>query len=110
MAPASETVSNQPTVDFAWQVIEPPLAAEQCAELVFWDPANPADQRSPVGAGKEDQKRVAFDFLTASADPLLRSLAQSRRAFEWGVRIVSCAEPQSVLRAAEEVRVYTYQP
>lgn len=108
--PATDTAAGEHKVTFAWQVVAQPLAPDQCTELIFWDPDNSTDQRSPVGTGKEAQKRVAFDLLATGADPLLRTLTQARRTFHWGVRIVSCADPQVVLRDVEEVRAYTYQP
>jgi hypothetical protein len=85
-----------------------PLASDHCFELVFWDPANPEDRRSPVGAGKNESGRVDFTVLADSQDPLLSRLARAGQAFRWGVRLVLCASPRTVVRGVEEERVYTY--
>ncbi|MCX6043503.1 MAG: protein kinase [Chloroflexi bacterium] len=108
LAPASAAHSAESKVLFTWQLTDQPLEPDHCFELVFWDPSNATDQRSPVGAGKATQRRVDFNLLTSNSDRLLRTLAQSRQNFNWGVRIVSCAKPANILKAVEEVRGYRY--
>ncbi len=108
LAPAPAAHSAEAKIAFTWQLVDQPLALDQCFELVFWDPSNTADQRSPVGAGKATQGRVDFNLLVSNNDRLLRTLAQSRQNFNWGVRIVSCAKPANILKTAEEVRTYRY--
>ncbi len=108
LAPATGERSGEPKVTFSWQISSQPLAADQCFELVFWDPAQPADQRSPVGAGKVTTGRVDFRLLANSSDSLLHRLAQAKQPFHWGVRIISCAHPANILKQVEQVRVYTY--
>src|SRR5205085_528681 len=49
--PARVIRSGATKVAFVWKLIDQPLAADQCFELVFWDPSNATDKRSPVGAG-----------------------------------------------------------
>jgi hypothetical protein len=109
LAPESGVHSDQGKVEFVWQSGSQSLAADHCFELVFWDPAKPADKRSPVGAGRATTQRVDFTALFNSSDPLLRSLIQSHQEFHWGVRIVSCAAPRTVLQEVQQVRVYSYQ-
>lgn len=109
-APAANTVSAQERVDFRWASSGAPLARERCYELVFWDPANPQDKRSPTGAGRATQGTVNFSKLRASADPLLRALAHNPQGFAWGVRLVACSAARNVLQDAGEVRHFTYKP
>lgn len=108
LSPATGERSSEPKVTFNWQSSGQPLAADQCFELVFWDPAQSADQRSPVGAGKVTTGRVDFRLLANSSDSLLHRLAQAKQPFHWGVRIISCAHPANILKQVEQVRVYTY--
>jgi hypothetical protein len=100
--------SSQTKVEFQWQMTQQPLAGDHCFELVFWDPANPADKRSPVGAGKNTTGRVDFGLLAASQDPLLSKLARTAQEFRWGVRLVLCDSPRTAVRDVEEERVYKY--
>lgn len=109
LLPATETSSSQPRVEFSWQISGQALAADHCFELVFWDPQKSADKRSPVGAGKSTRTSVNFAVLANSSDPLLSNLAQSKRPFHWGVRLVSCASPQQIIRDVAEARAYTYE-
>lgn len=109
LAPAAGTSSSQSRVEFSWQISGQPLAPDHCFELVFWDPQKSTDKRSPVGAGKATRTSVNFVVLASNSDPLLHSLAQSGRPFHWGVRLVSCASPQQVIRDVEEARAYTYE-
>ena len=108
LAPDAGASAGVAKVTFSWALTAQPLATEPCFELVFWDPSNVADKRSPVGAGKALEGRVDFTLLATNADPLLRKVAQSRQKFNWGVRLVSCAKPATILKEVEEVRVYTY--
>jgi hypothetical protein len=108
LAPEPGTRSDQGKVEFSWQSGRP-LANDHCYELVFWDPHKPTDKRSPVGAGKATRGRVDFTLLFNSSDPLLRALAQSSRDFNWGVRIVACATPRTVLQDVQQVRTYSYK-
>jgi hypothetical protein len=109
LAPESGAHSSQSKVEFTWQSIDQPLAADHCFELVFWNSKRENDKRSPVGASKALSGRVDFALLTLSSDSLLSRLAQSRQAMNWGVRIVSCADPRTILQDVQEVRVYTYE-
>ncbi|MEZ4861394.1 MAG: protein kinase [Caldilineaceae bacterium] len=109
IAPEADIVAGQARVEFAWEIEGAPLAPDQCFELVFWDPAKRQDQRSPVGAGRAQARHVNFAALAEASDPLLRSLMRSSQGFQWGVRIVECAAPATILRAVEEERHYTYQ-
>jgi hypothetical protein len=109
LAPESGTRSDQGKVEFSWQIGAQPLADDHCFELVFWSPDKPADKRSPVGSGKATRRRVDFTLLFNSSDPLLRALTQSDRDFNWGVRIVSCASPRTVLQDVQQVRIYSYR-
>jgi hypothetical protein len=106
--PARSIRSGATKVAFVWKLIDQPLTADTCFELVFWDPSNALDKRSPVGAGKATQGRVDFHLLSSNDDPLLRKLVQTRQKFNWGVRIVSCAKPAIIVKEVEEVRAYTY--
>lgn len=108
LAPETGTRSDHGKVEFSWRAGVPP-ADEHCYELVFWNPNNPADKRSPTGAGKATRRRVDFTLLFNSSDPLLRSLAQSDRDFNWGVRIVACSAPRTVLQDVKQVRSYSYK-
>ena len=109
LAPESGTRSAQGKVEFAWHTGAQPPANDHCFELVFWNPDKPADKRSPVGAGKATRRRVDFTLLFNSSDPLLRALTQSDRDFNWGVRIVSCAAPRTVLQDVQQARTYSYK-
>jgi hypothetical protein len=109
LSPIAGASSSQPRIEFSWQISGQPLADDHCFELVFWDLQKSADKRSPVGAGKATRAGVNFTVLASSSDPLLHNLAQSRQPFHWGVRLVSCATPQQVLRDVEEARAYTYE-
>ncbi len=109
LAPESGTVSDQGKVEFSWQAGAAAPAADHCFELVFWDPHNPADKRSPTGAGKSQRQRVDFTLLFNSSDPLLRALTQSEEEFNWGVRIVACSAPRTVLQDVQQVRIYSYK-
>jgi hypothetical protein len=109
LAPESGTRSDQGKVEFSWQTGAQPPANDHCFELVFWNPDKPADKRSPVGAGKSTRQRVDFALLFSSSDPLLRVLTQSDRDFNWGVRIVSCAAPRTVLQDVQQARTYSYK-
>lgn len=97
-------------VEFAWEATGAPLASDQCYELVFWDPAQSRDKRSPIGAGRATKGLVNFHKLSNSADPLLQALARSSQGFAWGVRFVSCTSPETVLQDVNAIRHYTYQP
>jgi hypothetical protein len=109
LAPESGTVSDQGKVEFSWQAGSGAPADDHCFELVFWDPHNPADKRSPTGAGKSVRQRVDFALLFNSSDPLLRALTQSEEEFNWGVRIVACSAPRTVLQDVQQVRTYSYK-
>ena len=109
LAPESGTVSDQGKVEFSWQAGAQAPAADHCFELVFWDPHNPADKRSPTGAGKSQRQRVDFTLLFNSSDPLLRALTQSEEEFNWGVRLVACSAPRTVLQDVQQVRNYRYK-
>lgn len=108
-APAGNSISAQERVEFVWES-HASLAAEQCYELVFWDPAQGQDQRSPSGAGRATRATVNMRKLLDSPDPLLRTLARSKSGFDWGVRLVNCADPQTVVQAVTEVRHFIYRP
>lgn len=108
--PAPNVVAAQERVEFAWEATGATPATDHCYELVFWDPAKARDKRSPTGAGRAASGVVNFSKLRESADPLLRSLAHSPRGFDWGVRFVSCASPQTILQEVGDTRHYTYQP
>lgn len=108
--PATKLAAPQERVEFAWTATGAPLAADHCYELVFWDPAKARDKRSPIGAGRATSGIVNFSKLRESADPLLRTLAASPQGFDWGVRLVSCASPQTILQDVGETHHYTYQP
>ncbi|MFN8466657.1 MAG: protein kinase [Caldilineaceae bacterium] len=109
VAPESGTVSDQGKVEFSWQAGASALAADHCFELVFWDPKNGADKRSPTGASRSQRQRVDFTLLFNSSDPLLRALTQSEEEFNWGVRIVACSAPRTVLQDVQQVRIYSYK-
>ena len=109
LAPESGTRSAQGKVEFSWRTGAQPPPNDHCFELVFWNPDKPADKRSPVGAGKATRQRVDFTLLFNSSDPLLRALTQSDRDFNWGVRIVSCAAPRTVLQDVQQTRTYSYK-
>lgn len=109
LAPESVTRSDQAKVEFSWQIGAQPLAEDHCFELVFWNPDKPADKRSPTGAGKSMRHRVDFTLLFNSSDPLLRALMQSEEDFNWGVRIVACSAPRTVLQDVQQVRTYSYK-
>ena len=108
--PPAGLVSAQERVEFAWQIAGATLAADACYELVFWDPNKASDKRSPIGAGRTAQGTVTFGKLRESPDPLLRRLARSPHGLDWGVRFVSCTDPQTILQDVSETRHYTYQP
>lgn len=110
LAPAAAEVSSTPRVAFTWETVGAAATAEQCFELVFWDGQNPSDKRSPVGASPERQRTVNFAALCDSRDPLLQRLARSADGFDWGVRIVDCANPHTILQDASDSRHYTYRP
>jgi serine/threonine protein kinase len=109
LAPEPGTVSDQGKVEFSWQAGASAPAVDHCFELVFWDPDNPADKRSPTGASKSLRQRVDFTLLFNSSDPLLRALTQSEEEFNWGVRIVACSAPRTVLQDVQQVRNYSYK-
>jgi serine/threonine protein kinase len=109
IAPPADTVSNADRVTFRW-VNNAPLPETQCYELVFWDPTNSSDQRSPVGAGRDTQRTVNLRALLDSTDPLLRRLAGSNASFAWGVRVVDCAAPRTIIQGTGAVRQYHFQP
>lgn len=108
LAPESGVRAGVAKVMFTWKLSVQPRLADQCFELVFWEPSNAADKRSPVGASKATESRVDFSLLAGNEDTLLRKVAQSKQPFNWGVRLVSCTNPKKILKEAEEVRVYTY--
>ncbi len=110
LRPADNEVSSTPRVAFMWESADQPLRATQCFELVFWAEQNPQDQRSPVGASRASQHTVNFATLLDSSDPLLRQLARSVEGFLWGVRVVDCANPRTVVQDSSDSRHYTYQP
>lgn len=109
LVPESRTRSDQGKVEFSWQIGAQPLAEDHCFELVFWNPNRPGDKRSPTGAGKPMRRRVDFTLLYHSSDPLLRALTQSQEDFNWGVRIVACSAPRTVLQDVQQVRIYSYK-
>ncbi len=108
LAPATETVSSQTSVDFVWSLNSQSLRADDCFALVFWDPSQTAIKMAPRGVSKATRVKVDFEALFDGPDVSFRQLLQSSQRFNWGVRIVSCASPTKILREAEEVRVYTY--
>lgn len=109
-APPSGVVAAQERVEFSWEITGSALAPDHCYELVFWDPAKEGDKRSPIGASRTASGTVNFNKLRESPDPLLRRLAQSPQGFAWGVRLVSCTSPTTVLQDVNEGHHYTYQP
>ncbi len=109
-APPADVVSAQDRVEFSWQLAGATLAPDHCYELVFWDPQKASDKRSPIGAGRTAKGVVTFSKLRESSDPLLRTLARRPNGFDWGVRFVACADPQTILQDVSETRHYTYQP
>jgi hypothetical protein len=108
--PAAGVIAGQARVEFAWEPVGAALAPDHCYELVFWDPARNHDKRSPIGAGKTPNGTVNFSKLRESPDPLLRTLAGTPKGFDWGVRLVSCASPKTILQDSSEARHYTYHP
>lgn len=110
ITPPSGVVSAQERVAFVWEITGAALAPDHCYELVFWDPAKVRDKRSPIGAGRTATGTVNFAKLRDSADSLLPTLARSQAGFDWGVRLVSCTSPQTILQDISEARHYTYQP
>lgn len=108
--PVANHVAAQERVEFSWAASGALPTADHCYELVFWDPAKVRDKRSPIGAGRTTSGTVNFDKLRESPDPLLRTLARSTQGFDWGVRLVSCASPNTILQDVGEVRHYTYRP
>lgn len=110
IAPQPGVAAAQERVEFVWETTGTALAPDQCYELVFWDPAKERDKRSPIGASQSPSGMVNFNKLRESPDSLLRTLARSPQGFAWGVRLVSCTSPETVLQNVSEVRHYTYQP
>lgn len=108
--PAANHVAAQERVEFSWAATGALPTADHCYELVFWDPAKVRDKRSPIGAGRTTSGTVNFNKLRESPDPLLHTLAHSPQGFDWGVRLVSCALPNTILQDVDEVRHYTYRP
>ncbi|MEZ4734132.1 MAG: protein kinase [Caldilineaceae bacterium] len=110
LAPQPDVASDQERVEFTWATTGTTLPPNHCYELVFWDPAKTHDKRSPIGASRTAKGIVNLNKLRESPDPLLRALARDPQGFAWGVRTVSCANPQTVLQDVSEARHYTYQP
>lgn len=110
LSPPHDALSSEDRVDFVWESVGAAPSASHCFELVFWDPQKSNDKRSPVGAGRESRRTVNLRTLADGAEPLLRNLARSDRGFAWGVRLVNCAAPRTVLQDVEEIRLYRYQP
>ena len=108
LAPATEIVSSQTSVDFVWTLNRQSLRADDCFALVFWDPSQAMIKMAPRGVSKATRVKVDFEALLDGPDASFRQLLQSSQRFNWGVRIVSCASPTKILSEAEEVRVYTY--
>jgi serine/threonine protein kinase len=110
LAPAPDEVSGTDRVTFAWESVGRVPTAAQCYELVFWDPQNRADKRSPIGAGRESRRTVNLRALADGTEPFLRTWVRSSNGFAWGVRLVDCAAPRTILQDVDEERYYRYQP
>lgn len=110
IAPPANTISAQEQVEFAWESLDSRLSAAHCYELVFWDPINTQDKRAPLGPSHTPKAVVPLDTEHASPDSLLRAVVRNPQGFDWGVRIVNCATPQTILQDLKETRHYTYQP
>ena len=48
--------------------------------------------------------------LADGTEPLLRRWVRLPDGFVWGVRIVDCATPRTILQDVREERHYRYQP
>lgn len=110
LSPTADSASAAERVTFAWESVGAAPTVSQCYELVFWDPQNSADKRSPVGAGRESQHTVNLRALADGTEPLLRQWIRRPDGFAWGVRIVACATPRTILQDVGEERRYRYQP
>jgi serine/threonine protein kinase len=110
LSPPANTLSAQEQVEFAWESLDSRLSAAHCYELVFWDPTKAQDKRAPLGPSHTPKALVPLNTDRASPDPLLRAMVRNPQGFDWGVRIVNCATPQTILQDVKETRHYTYQP
>lgn len=108
LEPLAGVVSNHEVVDFVWALREGTLAPNYCFEPLFWAPGSEAVPYAPVGVIRDNSVRVSFDSSADGNNSDLLALLTSDAGFHWGVRLVLCASPSTVLQDVEESHTYTY--